>query len=73
MVTLESIVVILPASEELVVTAVLFVVVILAAREELLLFIVLDRPSIFKAADALLVVTVELSEVIEELREDDAA
>lgn len=72
-VTIESMEVILPASEELVVTAVLSVVVRLAARDELAEFIVLERPSIFRAAEELLVVTVELREVIEEFRDADAA
>jgi hypothetical protein len=65
-------VVILPARDEDVVVAVLFVVVMLAAREELLDVILLTSPSILNAALELLVVTVELSEVIEEFKDEDA-
>lgn len=50
--------VILPASEDDVVTAVEFVVVIDAAREELVPVIVLDNVSILSAAEELFVVTV---------------
>ncbi len=64
--------VILPARDEDVVVAVLFVVVMLAAREELLDVILLTSPSILNAALELLVVTVELSEVIEEFKDEDA-
>lgn len=73
LVTLESILVILPASEELVVAEVEFVVVMLAAKEELLAFTLLCSPSIFNAADALFVVTVELREITEEFSDADAA
>lgn len=48
------------------------VVVILDAKEELFSIIVLVKPSIFNAADELLVVTVELREVIDEFKEEDA-
>jgi len=65
-------VVILPARDEDVVVAVLFVVVMLAASEELLDVILLTSPSILNAALELLVVTVELSEVIEEFKDEDA-
>jgi len=65
-------VVILPANDDEVVVAVVLVVVILAAKEELLFIILLDNPSILNAALELFVVTVELSEVIEELNEEDA-
>ncbi len=53
--------------------AVLFVVVILAASEELFVVILLASPSILNAALELFVVTVELRDVIEEFKDEDAA
>jgi hypothetical protein len=70
---LELNVVILPARDEDVVVAVLFVVVILAASEELFVVILLASPSILNAALELFVVTVELRDVIEEFKDEDAA
>ena len=59
--TLEPIVVTLTDNDEDVVVAVLFVVVILAANDELLVLIMLDNPSIRRAALEEFVVTVPLS------------
>lgn len=63
--TVEVNVVILPANEDEVVTAVLLVSVIDAARDELALVIPLDKVSILSAADELFVVTVPCNVVIE--------
>jgi len=60
------------ANEDEAFTTVLFVVVRDAAIDELFVLILLARPSILRAAEPLLLVTVPLSEVTEEFNDADA-